>query len=702
MQEASAATVLGDFDDVSVEHFGVSTTFRKVDGEYRIRTEGADGTAAEYPVPYTFGVSPLQQYLIALPDGRLQAFGIAWDSRPQAAGGQRWFHLYPDERLTPDDPLHWSGTLQNWQYQCATCHSTDLHKGYDPAAHRFDSTWADIDVGCEACHGPGGEHVAWAALPADQRPGGAGDSLAPVAVPAAGWRIDPATGSAIPRPDRAGTGQVDICADCHARRSELAGAPEASPHFLDNFMPAFLTEGLYHPDGQIQDEVFVWGSFLQSRMHQAGVVCSDCHEPHGLGLKAPGDAVCAQCHLPTRFASESHHHHPPDSSGARCTSCHMPQTTYMVVDPRRDHSLRVPRPDLSVRLGTPNACTQCHDDRDAAWAAGHYQRWYPDAGGGLQNWAGTFSQARAGDPRVAARLAALSGDPDVPDIARATAMLELGPFLSEATLPAVRAALGDPSALVRIAALRVLEALPPSQRFELAGHLLDDQRLALRAEAGRVLAATPRSVLGEADQRRLDLAVDDYLATQRHNADRAEAQTNLGVLYSGVGDFEKAQTAYRRAIELDPGFAAGYANLADLLRRRGRDEEAAGYLNQGLERLPQSAALYHARGLQAVRAGQGAAALADLRRAHSLAPDDARFAYVYAIAQNSAGDRAGALDTLTRALRRHPYDRDLLMALASINRDAGRVDAAREYVERMLALRPGDAQAMQLRRLLGR
>lgn len=696
MQPATPESVLGDFDDVTVEHFGVETTFLRADGEYRIRTQGSDGKIADFSVPFVFGVAPLQQYLIALPDGRLQAFGIAWDSRLRAEGGQRWYHLYPDDAPAPDDPLHWSGTLQNWQFQCATCHSTDLARGYDPDRDRFDTTWVDIDVGCEACHGPGSEHVAWAGRPEGERGDYPAAALAPVAAPAAAWVMDPDSGSARPHPERAGSGQVDICADCHSRRSELAGAPEASPRFLDHFMPVFLTEGYYHPDGQIRDEVYVWGSFLQSRMSQAGVVCSDCHDPHGLGLKAPGDAVCAQCHLPAKFATPAHHHHQPEQAGARCVACHMPETTYMGVDPRRDHSLRVPRPDLSVRLGTPDACTACHDDQDAGWAAAHVKRWFPDASGGLQNWAAAFAQARAGDPRVGSTLVELAADPDVPDLARGTALLELQPHLTQATLPALIAGLADPSALVRIAALGTLQAVPPELRFELAGALLDDDLLAVRAEAGRVLSTVPRDNLSESDVARLDAAVAAYESTQTYNADRAEAQANLGVLYAGLGDLERAEAAYRRALVLDPGFAPGYANLADLLNRTGRDGEAAEVLAAGLQRLPESAPLHHAVGLQQVRAGAGAGAVAALQQAHELEPDNGRFAYVYAIAQNSTGDSSAALDTLSRTLRRHPYDRDVLAALASINRDAGNLDAARRYVERMLELRPGDPQAMQM------
>ena len=162
MQEASPATVLGEFDGARVRHFGVTSKFFRRGGEFYVRTEGPDGEPHDYRIAYTFGVAPLQQYLIAFPGGRYQALGLAWDTRPAGAGGQRWFHLTPDEKIPPGDSLHWTGRLQNWNSQCADCHSTGLSKGYVPEADSFATTWSEIDVSCEACHGPGSAHVAWA------------------------------------------------------------------------------------------------------------------------------------------------------------------------------------------------------------------------------------------------------------------------------------------------------------------------------------------------------------------------------------------------------------------------------------------------------------------------------------------------------------------------------------------------------------
>jgi len=702
MQHADDANVLGDFDDAEFTHGGTTTTFFRRDDGHFVRTEGPDGKLTEYPVEYTFGVAPLQQYLIPFPDGRLQALSIAWDSRPAANGGQRWFHLYPDEDVDHRHELHWTGPQQNWNFMCASCHSTNLDKGFDADTGTFKTTWSEVNVGCEACHGPGSEHLRWAALPETQRrefgAKGWGDFQLQRAT---AWTIDPTTGSAIPRPT-AGGHQVEVCADCHARRSEIAPGHERSPRLLDHFTPAFLTEGLYHADGQIDGEVFEWGSFVQSRMFEAGVVCSDCHAPHSLKLRAPGDAVCAQCHLPQRFASRAHHHHAEESDGARCVGCHMPAKTYMVVDPRHDHSLRIPRPDQSLAFGTPNACNNCHDDRSVAWAAGHFAEWYPKAKPVRQTWTQAFARARAGNPAAGQQLAAIAADPKLPAIVRGTAVLELAPFFTAASISVLPSALSDDSPLLRLAGLRALEVLPPAQRYPLAAELLNDPLLALRAEAGRMLAGVPPLPLTTSERAPLEGAIADHLATLEHNADRASAHTELGALYASQGKLQQSEDAYRQAINMDRGYVPAYANLADILRHSGRDQEAAAVLERGLAVRPEAAELHHAQGLLRVRSRDMRAALASLERALSRAPENARFAYVYAIALNSTGDRPLALGVLREANAAHPYDRDILLALVTLNVEANALDNAREHLTRLLEVWPNDAQAQQLARALRR
>jgi tetratricopeptide (TPR) repeat protein len=697
MQHATAATVQGDFDEASFSHGGVTTTFFRRDDRFWIRTDGVDGKLADFEVKYTFGIAPLQQYLVELPGGRLQAFTVAWDTRPGEAGGQRWFHLYPDEPADPRDELHWTRRAHNWNFMCADCHSTDVRKGYDAAADTFTTTYSEITVGCEACHGPGSSHVAWAETKGDDPAMGLTVTLDERRGVA--WSPDPATGKPRRSVARTSDREIEVCVQCHARRSQFAEDYQAGRPFMDHYLPALLSPELYHADGQQQDEVFIWGSWLQSRMHQAGVTCSDCHEPHGQKLRAPGNAVCAQCHAPAQYDDPSHHRHPAGSTGAQCAECHMPRATYMVIDPRRDHSMRVPRPDESVTLGVPNACNACHVDRGAKWAAAAVRGWLGRDARGSLSFASAFHAADAGMPQAREQLAAIAVDAAQPPIVRASALERLARDARPDAMLARRAA-ADPDPLLRLAALRLGDELPPAARVDALASLLGDDRRAIRIEAARVLAVS-RSALPPDLKPAWQRAADEYVAALRYGADRPEANVALGGFYGALGRTEEAQAALARAIRLEPGFVPAYVNAADALRAMGRDAEAVATLAQGLEAVPDSAALHHALGLAQVRLRQTDAAMRSLERAMALDPGSARYTYVYAVALHSTGRPEDAVKLLGQALKRWPTDRDMLLALASFHRQAGRLGAARDAAGRLVAAYPTDPEAQALAAQLG-
>ena len=334
------------------------STFYRKNGDYFVRTDGPDGKLHDYPIKYTFGWAPLQQYLIEFPGGRLQCLGIAWDNRPAEQGGRRWFHLYPDEKIDHKNRLHWTGRDQNWNYQCAECHSTDLQKHYNLETDSFKTTWAEIDVACEACHGPGARHVALAKGQSGgqtaTRDSGTGLLVDLKDRDGGAWIIDSGTGvpsrRSVPRTSHT---KIEMCARCHSRRGQIHAEYSHGNTLGNTHRLSRLEEPLYHSDGQIKEEVYVYGSFIQSSMYRAGVTCTDCHDAHSLRLKAEGNLLCAQCHQAQRYDTVDHHRHPIGSAGATCIACHMPQQAYMVIDDRADHSIRVPRPDLSLKLGTP-------------------------------------------------------------------------------------------------------------------------------------------------------------------------------------------------------------------------------------------------------------------------------------------------------------------------------------------------------------
>ena len=698
MQPATEATVAGDFSNARFTYAGVTSIFFRRDGTFVTRTDGPDGAPGEYEIKYTFGVAPLQQYLVELPGGRLQALGIAWDTRTKAQGGQRWFHLYPGQNVTYRHPLHWTAPSQNWNYMCADCHSTGVRKNYDAATRSFATRYAEVNVACEACHGPGSDHVAWARKEGDWRRAGATKGLA-VALDerkAVVWAISAESGNAQRTPAGRPSREIETCGRCHARRGQFADGDAHGRPLGDAYRVALLEDSLYHPDGQIRDEVYEYGSFVQSKMFERGVTCSDCHDPHTGKLRAPGSQVCGGCHASARYETQKHHFHAAGSRGADCVGCHMPVTTYMVVDPRHDHSLRVPRPDLSVKLGVPNACTRCHADRPAEWAARQVETWYGHTPRGYQRYGGALASASVGAPGAADLLVGVVRDAGQPAIARATALQRLGDSATAAAFAAAQDSVRDSDPLVRRAAVSVLERADPARRSEFLAPLLDDAVRAVRMEAARALAAAPRDRLTATERAALERGLGEYLAGERFNAERPESYVNLGVLYTAQRRLSDAEIALRTALDLSPSFAPASVNLADLYRASGRDGDAERVLRAALARDPRSAPAHHALGLLLVRERRMPEALAELEVATRLAPESARYGYVYAVALHETRRVGPAIEELARVLARHPYDRETLAALAGYTYQLGNTQQAVRYARRLAEIEPASPDVQQL------
>ena len=506
------------------------------------------------------------------------------------------------------------------------------------------------------------------------------------------WSVNAASGNAVRSQPRTTEREIEVCAQCHSRRSQLAEEYEAGKPLFDHYRPALLTSPLYYDDGQQRGEVYNWGSFLQSKMHANGVTCSDCHNPHSGKLRAEGNSLCATCHLPSKYDTTAHHHHKPASAGAECVGCHMPTATYMVVDPRRDHSLRVPRPDLSVKLGTPNACNGCHKNRDARWAAKQVNQWYGHDPQGYQRFAGAFAAANDEAMDAQPQLLAIAADTTQPAIARATALAGINIPTNRTPPDALAEGLRDPNSVVRLGALQSLANAPLNVRVSLTAALLSDPVRAIRIEAASILAAVPAAQLTTEQRAAFERAASEFVETQRYNADRAEARVNLGAFYGNRGDAAKAEEEIKAAIRLEPFFIPAYVNLADLYRARGRDADGEPILRQGLKVAPKSAPLHHALGLALVRMKRNDEVLGELERATMLEPGNARFAYVYAVALHSAGKAEAAIAKLKKEILAHPNDRNILEALASFHEARGERGLAKQYTDRLQELSERDKQ----------
>ena len=596
---------------------------------------------------------------------------------------------------------------------CADCHSTDLRKNYDPASDRFKTEWTEISVGCEACHGPGSRHLEWAKaqIPPLQKGGKGGfesSGKIPLNPPfskgevsskgltvrlderhSVTWNPLATTGNAARSQPRASEREIEVCAQCHARRGQIAEGYVPGKAFLDYYRPALLTNPLYYADGQQRDEVYIWGSFLQSKMYANGVTCSDCHDPHSGKLRAAGNQVCASCHQREQVRRCGAPSSQAGSAGAACDGLpHADDDLHGCRSAPRSQPARAAAGSVG-KLGTPNACNGCHTDRDARWAAAQVTQWYGHAPQGFQRFAGAFAAAHTGAPDAQSQLQAIIADASHPAIARATALAQLNAPLRQAALDTLAVALRDGSPLVRLGALQSLASAPPDARVRLAAPLLADSLEAIRIEAVSLLAAVPSEQLSAEQRAAFERAGAEYVASQRYNADRADARVNLGTFYAHRGDATKAEAEIKAAIGLDGFFAPAYVNLADLYRTQGREADGERILRDGLKRAPKNAMLHHALGLALVRQKRMASALDELELATTQEPANARFSYVYAVALHSTGKSDAAIKRLESTLAAHPNDRDIIGALTSFHSARGDNAAAERYAERLRKLKDG-------------
>ena len=626
MEVADESTVLGDFDDAEFTRFGVTTRMFRRGGEFWVNTEGPDGQMHDYQVKYTFGYTPLQQYMVELDKGRVQVLRVSWNTERK-----EWFYVTPpdatEERFPPDDPLHWTGISQNWNTMCAECHSTNLQKNYNLREDSYQTTYSEIDVSCEACHGPGSLHVEIAESHTFFWDRNLGDALPETDSDDETWR------------------QIETCAPCHSRRSMVhadyhARTGKAGDRYADYFNPSLLSPGLYHADGQILDEVYVYGSFLQSKMHSESVRCTDCHDPHSLRVKFDDNRLCAQCHEPEKYDTESHHHHEPGTDGAACVECHMPEQYYMVVDPRRDHSIRVPRPDLSLRLGTPNACNFCHvkPEESVEWAAEAVRDWYGDPAAKeklVPHYGVAIDAGRRGTPEGLERLENLLARKYESDFVHATAVELLGNYDAPEATVLCRRALKHDNPLVRAAAVRASAGKESNELVQAVAKLLDDPVRIVRMAAAHRLAGYGRQLTRLGFGSVLDRAIQEYRKAQEVMSERAGAHINLAYISIQQGQLDDAVESLRNAIRLEPYLTGPRGELARILEqfdtenreekhreeiRRLRTEEAD-LLARDCKLLPQNAALRYQRGMLLYLLGEHEQALTMFREACRLDPN---------------------------------------------------------------------------------
>ncbi|MBJ2138413.1 HEAT repeat domain-containing protein [Paraglaciecola chathamensis] len=734
MQTANKDTVLGDFNDIEVNSHDIATRFFVEDGQYKLTTTNKQNKVQTFDVPYTFGFYPLQQYLVDVGEGKLQAFNIAWDSRSKEEGGQRWFHLQPIEKITPEHPFFWQRHFQNWNSRCADCHTTDLKRNFEPKSNTFATQFSEANVACESCHGPAGQHIKLA----KKGELSAQDSGFSQTLPALkNFSFSP--NNPIAHADgKPNNSEINVCARCHSLRTPLTqpfanieqrykqrykdthdktaanskknyqdthdktavnskknyqdthGKSNHNPHakqpqqrFVDDNRLEWIRAPFYHANGSINEEVFVAGSFMQSKMQHAGVTCSNCHNAHTGKVKIQGNGLCLQCHQAETFNSPEHHHHTPQTEGAMCVNCHMPEKTYMGVDDRRDHSFLIPDLSFNGDSSEPQTCLACHDKEDDHWRQKSQKVWGSNTNSNV--WQATRQQVQDGAPEGLEQAIAFIQNPANSRLRQASLLADLSQYRSQQGVDIALENLESDSALLRRAAVESLEILSPQARWQVLSQKLNEPSKSVRFEMARLLTDSIGQ-LSRSDKAKLLPLLNEYREMLEMNADSPITQLAIGNLNTQLGDLAGAEQAYLTAYKIEPSYIPVLIQISEFYRQQGQDEKGAGYLSKALKVEPNNAQANHALGLFKIRQKQYGQALSNLKiAAHS---DEAMpsFAYIYAVALEQQDRIKLAIRELEKAHQRWPRDGDVMSALISYLRKTGQNDKAQQYQSKLQIL----------------
>jgi len=693
MDSATDKTVLGNFNNFEFKHKGLTHRMFRKDGRFFVNTQGPGGKFADFQITYTFGYTPLQQYLVPFEGGKLQCLPIAWDTEKK-----QWFHLgdavYNGQDLKSDDWLFWTNQAQNWNGMCADCHSTNLEKNYDPETKTFNTTWSEIDVSCEACHGPASEHLDWANLPEGSRP------------------LDINTGLIVRTRNLNNNELLNVCARCHSRRSILGDYKNDNEDLLNYMIPTLITQPYYHADGQILDEDYEYASFTQSKMFEKGIKCNDCHDVHSVKALKDDNQLCLKCHRPDIYETPSHHFHkmPVDSgitklinrgkpeyktgTGSQCVNCHMVGKFYMGNDYRRDHSFRIPRPDLTLSIGTPNACNDCHADKTASWSNSFIEKWYGSKK--RPHYGETFALAHKGDSKAIANLILYAGNELFPLMVRATAVRLLGNYNDSLANKAIEKALTDPASLIRHSAIMSYHPVDAKSFEKLMKPMLNDPVKGIRAEAAIKLSQIHENLLSEAAKKARQEGLLEYTNINLYTSDFPAGRYNLGIMYSNLGNNDWAAKAYEEALKIDGLFYMAKVNLAMVYNQQNKNAEAEKLLREVLIENPQIEEINYSLALLLAEKGDFAESRKYFTIATELIPNNARIFYNFALLENSQANFSAAETYFLRAINLEPNNYDFLYGICTFYLEQTQNSKAEIFAKQLINKYPKNPIGQQL------
>ena len=668
MQVADSVSVLGNFNGEKFTSQGVTSYFYKKGVDFYVNTEGPDGKNHDYQIIYTFGITPLQQYIVKFPNGHFQCLRTAWDSIKN-----EWFDLYPDFKVVHSEWLHWSRGGLNWNTMCADCHSTNVRKNYDFETNSYDTKYAIMNVSCEACHGPGKQHV--------DDVNSLGDNYSDSGTLQMTINTEPKE-------------LVDQCARCHMRREQFSASFNFEGTMLDHYYPELLTEQLYHPDGQILDEVYVYGSFIQSKMYKNNITCNNCHNSHSLKLKFEGNTLCAQCHLPEKYNTEQHHYHKLNTEGAQCINCHMPGKYYMGNDFRRDHSFRIPRPDLSHDYGTPNACTGCHEDKDDTWAAEAFKKQYGEFDS--IHFSEKLAPGITRQPNAHIGLTELINDKTQPEIARASAARALSNYGIENFIDQYLTLLNDESAIVRGASVDVLSEINNKDYVASFLPLLNDPKRSIRIKALYGLSGLEENQIPEKYKGVYYKVKKEFFTHLNTNLDFVGGRIKKANYYLKQGDILKGVEGYESALEIDNMNNQARLTLANLYYKSKNYIKAEETFKTVIEQEPKFGPAYYSLGLLLAELERTNDAIEQLTKASELMPENSLVYYNLSLLFDKKKDHKNAEQILIKGLKKDENNENLLYALVYHYSNYGDPEKAKIILTKLVLQFPDNPQYLSL------
>ncbi|PJJ07272.1 cytochrome c554/c'-like protein [Flavobacterium sp. 1] len=676
MLPANDSTVKGDFNNVIFIADGITSRFFKKGSKFFINTEGSDGKNHDFEVKYIFGYKPLQQYLIHFPGGRMQVPRLSWD-----VNKKKWFNQYAGQKIPSHDWLHWTGNAQNWNTMCATCHSTNLHKNYDTKTDTYKTSYSVINVSCESCHGAGQKHLNYV-NGSDYKSG------------------NKITSSFIKLGKNSGQlEQINTCAPCHARVSEISPKHIESQEIMDNYIPQIPDTEFFQADGQVKDEDYIYTSFLQSKMYSKGVKCSNCHNPHSIKLKHISNQTCVQCHIPKKYDTPKHTFHITGSKGSLCVNCHMPGKLYMGNDLRHDHSFRVPRPDLSVKYGTPNACSNCHKDKSEKALADAVIKWYGPTR--KYHFADDLIPGSKLDNNSEPHLIQLINTPTTPNIIKATAVFYLGSFNTKTSLNTLLSCLSHKDAQIRYRALRSLSSFPPSNWIEKTGDLLSDKARAVRIAAADLFITIPKEQIPSQYANAFESANQELISFLKYQTDFSTGNIMLADYYLRIQDYVNAESFYLKGLKKDSLMNYALLNLSSLYNAVGKNDASMHVLQKALKNDPNNERIYYNLALLYNEMNDTVAAEASFAKAIALKSQNPRVYYNYGLMLNSRKKFKEAEAVLQKGIAINSDTPDLYYALTFVHIQADNKTKAQQTASRLKQMDPNNPNYQELFKSLG-